>query len=178
MSRRWHPYFLLVAIVFVSVSLAHGQAAAEYGAMTAKMGAATAAAAKVPLPNLTLPGGSAPAARKSSAPALAPAASSPSRLPTADEAAAANRLGIERRAGPEAAEISFTSVPEHAQVFIDTQFVGPAPLRLKLAPGRHRVYVTAPNMLASDQFIDVAPKQIRELVLSLNPRAPKRAEAH
>jgi hypothetical protein len=178
MSRRWHPYFLFVAIVFASVSIAHGQAAAEYGAMTAKMGAATAAAAKVPLPTIVIPGGSAPAARKSSAPKPAPAASAPSRLPTADEAAAANRLGLERRAGPEGADISFTSVPEHAQVFIDTQFVGAAPLKLKLAPGHHRVYVTAPNMLASDQFIDVTPKQIREIVLSLNPRAPKRAETH
>ena len=55
MSRRWHPYFLFVAIVFVSVSIAHGQAAAEYGAMTAKMGAATAAAAKVPLPTIVIP---------------------------------------------------------------------------------------------------------------------------
>jgi hypothetical protein len=146
--------------------------------MTAKMGAATAAAAKVPLPTIVIPSGSAPAARKSSAPKPAPAASAPSRLPTADEAAAANRLGLERRAGPEGADISFTSVPEHAQVFIDTQFVGAAPLKLKLAPGHHRVYVTAPNMLASDQFIDVTPKQIREIVLSLNPRAPKRAEAH
>jgi hypothetical protein len=176
MSRRWHPYFLFVVIVFVGVSVAHGQAAAEYGAMTAKMGATTAAAAKVPLPNLTIPGGSAPARKASPAPA--PAASAPTRLPTADEAATANRLGLQRRAGPEGAEISFRSVPEHAQIFIDTQFVGTAPMILKLAPGHHRVYVTAPDMLASDQQIEVTPKQIREIVLSLNPRAPKKVELH
>jgi hypothetical protein len=177
MSRRWHPYFLFVVIVLVSVSVAHGQAAAEYGAMTAKMGAATAAAAKVPLPTLTIPGGSAPPARKASK-APAQAASAPSRLPTAGEAAAANRLGLQRRAGPEGVDISFRSVPEHAQVFIDTQFVGTAPMKLKLAPGHHRVYVTAPDMLASDQQIEVTPKQIREIVLSLNPRAPKKVELH
>jgi hypothetical protein len=176
MSRRLHPYFLFVMIVFLSVSVAYGQAAAEYGAMTAKMGAATAAAAKVPLPNIVIPSGSAPA-RKAS-PATAPAASAPTRLPTVDEAATANRLGLQRRAGPEGADISFRSVPEHAQIFIDTQFVGASPLKLKLAPGPHRVYVTAPEMLASDQQIDVAPKQIREIVLSLNPRASKKVELH
>jgi len=176
MSKRWHLYFLFVAIVFACGSVAHGQAAAEYGAMTAKMGATTAAAAaKVPLPTVIIPGGSsAPARKKSSSPA--PPGAAPAALPTADQAAAANRLGLERRAGPEGADISFTSVPDHAQVFVDTQFVGSTPVKLKLATGRHRIYVTAPNMLASDQVIDVAPKQIREIVLSLNPRAPKKVE--
>lgn len=177
MFQRWRFHFLFVAIVFLGAAVAHGQAAAEYGAMTAKIGGTTAAAAKSPLPNLTIPLGSpAPAAKKSSAPA--PAGAPAAALPTADQAAAANRLGLQRRAGPDGADISFTSVPDHAQVFVDTQFVGSTPMKLKLASGRHRIYVTAPNMVASDQVIDVTPKQIREIVLSLNPRAPKKIEVH
>jgi hypothetical protein len=167
-----HRTFLIALLSLAGTAAAQAQSVVEYGALTAKTGAATAAI-KPPIPKLTLP---------TSAPG-APASGSggggqSSRLSTPGSAAAANRLALERRAGPDAAHIALRSVPDHAFVWIDIALVGVAPLDLKLAPGRHRVRMSAPNMEPVDQYVELAAKQTRQLSVSLKPRTPAKVESH
>jgi hypothetical protein len=154
---------LLLCLAGVMPTLA--QSSAEYGAATSASGTATAKA-KVPFPKMTLP-----TAKPGQGGATSPAVSGkPAGMPTADEAAASNRVALQRSAGTEAAETSLRSVPDHVLVWIDMRFVGATPIMLKLAPGRHRVRMSAPNLQPVDESVELAPKQPKEVLLSLTPR--------
>jgi len=153
-------------LAFVAVGVAHAQAAAEYGAVVGNSSTA-AAGAKIKVPNVKLPepgGASAPAAGK-------PAAGAAAKAVTHDAAAAANRQYLESLAGADAATVSLKSTPEHAQVFVDTRFVGPAPMELKLAPGHHDIMVRATGMETIRQSVELVAKTPREFSLTLKPGA-------
>ena len=157
--------FLGLLLCLAGVMLTLAQSSAEYGAATSTSGTATARA-KVPFPKMTLP-----TAKPGQGGATAPAVSgNPAGMPTADEAAASNRFALQRSAGTEAAETSLRSVPDHVLVWIDMRFVGATPIMLKLAPGRHRVRMSAPNLQPVDESLELAPKQPKEVLLSLTPR--------
>jgi hypothetical protein len=87
-------------------------------------------------------------ARRASAPKPEPAAPSPAPV------AAVGLLTID------------SDVPG-AQIFIDREFVGTAPVRAhEVAPGTHRVNVSAPGLEGVAETIDVAPGP-RELMIKL-----------
>jgi PEGA domain-containing protein len=152
--------FLISLLSLVGAAMAQAQSAAEYGGMTAKTGSAGVAASR-PGPKVTLP----------SPPSNAASTHMP--VSTAASLAAANRLALEKLAGPDAAKLSLRSVPEHAQVWIDTRFVGVAPLDLLLAPGPHKVLMRAPNMEDAQQAVELSAKQTRQVSLSLKSRYPQ-----
>jgi PEGA domain len=158
----------IVALCLAGVTAARAQSTAEYGAATSNSGTAVAKV-KVPIPKITLP---VTASTQSSAPA---ARSSPASIPGADTAAANNRLALQKRAGPDAAEVSLGSVPDHALVWVDTQFVGTTPMKLNLAPGQHRVRMSEPDMEAVYEDVDLAAKQPKQVVVSLKPRVAAKA---
>jgi len=149
--------FLIALLGFASVATVQAQSAAEYGSLTSKSGVA-ASRAKLPDPKVALP-------------TPASGAQSP-HLPTAsgEPDAATNRLALQRRAGPDAAEILLRSVPDHSLVWIDGLFAGTTPLELKLAPGRHRVLMRASNMEDGHQEVELLGKQTRQIVVSLKSR--------
>jgi PEGA domain len=157
--------FLMAALCLSGATVAQAQSSAEYGAATANSGTMVAKV-KAPISKITLPTAtSAPGA------AAAPASrASVTGVPSADAAAANNRLAFEKKAGPDAAEISLRSVPNNALVWVDMQFVGATPLTLKLAPGPHRVRMSARDMQAEYEDVDLVAKQPKEVVLSLKPR--------
>jgi len=165
--NRW---ILIAALCLTGVMVAQAQSSAEYGAATANSGTA-AAKAKVPIPNMTLP---TTTPSKGGGPAAA-ASGIPASVPGADTAATNNRLALEKRAGPDAAEVSLRSAPDHALVWVDMQFVGTTPMMLKLAPGQHRVRMSAPQMQAVNEDIDLAAKQPKEVVASLKLRVAAKA---
>lgn len=150
---------------FVAVGDAHAQAAAEYGAVVGNSSTA-AAGAKIKVPNVKLPepgdAASSPAAGK-------PASGTAAKATTPEAAAAANRQYLEALAGADAATVSLKSTPEHAQVFVDTRFVGAAPMELKLAPGHHDIMMRAQGMAALSQSIELAAKTPKEISLTLKP---------
>jgi len=132
---------------------AFAQAAAEYGSVTSK--AAAAAAKAKPL-----------------APSLTPPAQPPSaHLPvqSAEAAAVANCRALKERAGPDAAKLSLRSVPDHAQVWIDTLFVGATPLELAVAPGTHQLEMRGVGMESARQKVELLPKQSLQVTVSLKP---------
>jgi|ERR1019366_586894 hypothetical protein len=141
----------------------HGQSAAEYGIMTSNSGAAATASAKSTFPKITLPGS------PSSAAPSAPSSSASAPVVTPEAAAKTNRQFFQEHSGPNAAQVSLHSVPDHAQAWIDGKFVGPTPLDLKLAPGHHRTLVRAPNMQDSVREFDVTAKQTQAMDFPLKP---------
>jgi len=169
-SHGLNRCFLIIALCLAGVTVAQAQSSAEYGAATSASGTATAGA-KVPIPNMTLPTTTTAQGR---AAAVAPSGN-PTGVPSADAAAANNRLALEKRAGPDAAEVSLRSVPDGALVWVDMQFVGATPMRLKLAPGQHRVRMSAPGMQAGYEEVDLVAKQPKEVVVMLKPRVEAKA---
>jgi hypothetical protein len=165
---RW---LLVAALSATCVAVAQAQSSAEYGAATSNS-ATGAAAAKAPFPKISLPAG----ATTTSGAATPPAASSnATSVPIADKAAANNRLILEKKAGPDAADVSLRSTPDHALVWIDMQFVGATPMQLKLAAGQHRLRMSAPNMQAANQDLDLQAKQPQDVLISLKPRIAENA---
>lgn len=158
-----HRYFLIVLLCLVCTAIARAQSAAEYGSLTSKAGTA-AAGAKLPNPTLTLP--------------TSDAHSPHLPLPSGESVGATNRRALQERAGPDAAEVSLRSVPDHAQVWIDAQFVGTTPLTLKLAPGHHRVRMSASEMDAGQQEVELLAKQTRQVVITLKSRYPQKVYLH
>jgi hypothetical protein len=143
-----------VAIVFTLMGTAamHGQSAVEYGVMTSNSAGAVASV-KLPVPKMGLPDS------PSSAGPSAASSSTPIPVRTPEAAAKTNRQFFQDHSGPDAAQVSLRTVPDHAQAWIDSRFVGATPLDLKLAPGHHRVMVRAPNMPESVREFDLAAKQ-------------------
>ncbi len=129
---------------------AFAQAAAEYGSVTSK--AAAAAAKAKPL---------------APAPAQPPSAHLP--VQSSESAATANCRALKERAGPDAARLALRSVPDHAQVWIDTMFVGATPLDLTVAPGTHQLEVRGVGMESSRQKVELLPKQSLQVTVSLKP---------
>lgn len=171
--NRMKGWFPILALCLAGVTVAQAQSSAEYGAATSASGTATAKA-KVPIPKMTLP---TTTPSQGGAPAPAPAASgNPASVPSADAAAANNRLALEKKAGPDAAEISLRSVPDHLKVWVDMQFIGSTPMKLRLAPGHHRVRMSTPDMQAGYEDVDLAANQTKEVVVSLKPRVAEDAE--
>ena len=149
--------FLIALLGFAGVATVQAQSAVEYGSLTSKA-AVAASRAKLPDLKLTLPT-PASGARSPHLPA-----------PSGEPDAATNRLALQQRAGPDAAEILLRSVPDHAQVWIDALFVGTTPLELKLAPGHHRVLMRASDMKDGHEEVELVGKQTRQVVLSLKSR--------
>ena len=152
----------LFVLAFLGTSALHAQGAAEYGLATATTGSAgSSGKALVPFPNITLPGSG-----SSSATGPAPASSG---VPggTAESAAKGNMQFFQSHAGASAASVSIHTAPDHASVWIDGRFLGPAPVSLKLAPGHHQALVRAPNMQESTRPFDVDAKQALPLEFAL-----------
>ena len=138
----------------------HAQSVVEYGAMTANSaGAAASARPLIPMPNFEIPG----------SPSGPGAASGPGGVAggTAEAAAKTNLQFFQTHSGPDAAQVAVHTVPDHASAWIDSKFVGPTPLTLKLAPGHHQVLVRAPNMQETARELDVTAKQAQSIDVAL-----------
>lgn len=157
---------ILAAVFFAAA--AYAQAATEYGGLVGNS-ATAASSAKIKVPNMKVPDPG--AANSSSAPGQPKTTSSAKPL-SPDEAAAANRQFLLTQAGASAATLSLRSTPEHAQIFVDTRFVGTAPLDLKLAPGHHDIMIRAQGMETAHQSLDLSAKESKQLALTLKPGAP------
>lgn len=160
-----------IVLVLTGAAAMHGQAAAEYGVITANS-AGAAASVKPAIPNITLPGNS------SSAGPAAPSSTAAVPVITPEEAARTNRDFFQSHSGANAGRISLRTAPVPAQAWIDSRFVGPTPLDLKLAPGHHRVLVRAPNMQESAQEFDLAAKQSQPIDFSLKASAQSTVVLH
>jgi hypothetical protein len=159
--RRFSQGFLLLLFVFGAVAMARAQAAAEYAGATAA--AATAAAgAKVKIKPPSVPSPKEGSNPSSPQPAIR----------VGEAAAAANRQALQERAGANAARVLLRSTPDHAQVWIDTRFVGSTPFELKLAPGHHDIMMKAPDMASLHQEIELQGKQTREVMMMFKAPPP------
>jgi hypothetical protein len=138
-----------------------GQSGVEYGTVMSSNSVGVAASVKPPMPRTGLP---------DSLSSAGPSATSSSTfLPagTAEAAAKTNRQFFQDHSGPDAAQVSLHTVPDHAEAWIDGKFVGITPLELKLAPGHHRVLVHLPNMQEFVREFDLASKQTQPIDLTL-----------
>ncbi len=151
---------VIIVFTLLGAAATHGQAAVEVGTLTSTT-AGAAASVKPPIPKLGLPGTSSTAGPGATS-------TSPSVSAVTPEAIAnTNRQFFQSHSGPDAAQISLRTVPDHANAWIDGKFVGPTPLDLKLAPGHHRVLVRATNMQESMREFDLAAKQTQPIDLTL-----------
>jgi hypothetical protein len=157
----------LSLLSMIGVAGLHAQGAAEYGMTTTVPATAAAASGKamVPFPKVTLPGDGSSSTSSGAAPGLTSAG--PTVAP--ESIAKDNLQFFQGHAGTDAAALTVHSVPDHASVWIDGKYVGPAPVNLKLAPGHHQALVRAPNMQESAQNFDVAAKQAQSLDFALKP---------
>jgi hypothetical protein len=147
-------------LIFVGAVAMHAQSAVEYGIMTGNSAGVTTVL-RPPIPNMGLPVGTTSAGTG--------AASSSAGVPggTAESAAKANREYFQSHSGAGAAQIAVHTVPDHAQAWIDSRFVGPTPLDMKLAPGHHQVLIRAPNMHEEVREFDLAAKQTQSIDVPL-----------
>ncbi len=161
MSLLTLRYFaVIIVFTLMGAPAMRGQAAVEYGTLTSNI-AGVATSVKPPDLTKVLPG--------SASSAGSSARSSFVSIPTVspEEAAKANRQFFLGHAGPDAAQISLHTAPDHAAAWIDGKYIGPAPLDLKLAPGHHQLLVRAPNMQESIREFDVTAKQTLPIELTL-----------
>ena len=152
----------------------HAQAVAEYG-MTTTVPATTAAAAgngTSLFPHVTLPGDQ----PNSGAAAAGLTSAGPTATPEA--IAKENLQFFQGHAGADAASVTVHSAPDHASVWIDGKYVGPAPVNLKLVPGHHQVLVRAPNMQESMQGFDLTAKQTQTMDFALKPSYQNQVMIH
>src|SRR5579862_6194682 len=142
----WVISFLLVT------TGASGQAAAENAGVTAATSTATTALKPPPVPALKLPLGN------SSFPSTAGVGTRPGTASSgaaqaaekSETAATANLKFLKEHSGMDGADVTVTTVPDHAQAWVDDRYVGATPLSIQLAPGQHRVFVSGPN--SSESF--------------------------
>src|SRR5579864_2673387 len=148
---------VLSIFIFTGAIAMHGQAAVEYG-MAVGNSAGITTALKPPVPNLGLPETTSDAG---------PGAAAGISGGTAESAAKANRQFFQSHSGPDAGQVAVHTVPDHAAAWIDGKFLGPTPLDLKLAPGRHQVLVRAPNMNDVVRHFDLNAKQTQSIDLPM-----------
>ncbi len=151
---------VLFILIVAGTALVHGQAAIEHATLTTNSPGA-AANLKQPISNMGLPA-SAPSPSTGGASGLTP--------PPEGNTEAATKMNLQffqDHSGPDAAQVSVHTAPDHAQVWIDGKFVGPTPVDLKLAPGHHRLLVRAPNMQESTREFDLTAKQTQSIDLPL-----------
>jgi len=158
-----------IGCFFLMAAGAHGQAAAEYGAVTAATSTAGTSLKPPPIPTLKLPlGNSAPASKPSAAAGPGTVSSAASSASEKTEATAKNNLKFfEDHAGVDAADVTVTTAPDHAQAWVDDRYVGAAPLTLKLDPGHHRVFVSGANSSESFREFELTAKQTQTIDLKL-----------
>lgn len=95
-------------------------------------------------------------------------------LRKAESPAEANRRALEGRAGKDAAKLMLRSVPDKARTLVDGELVGVTPLLLVLAPGRYKVEMEGSRLEHGEKSVDLLPREMRRIVLSLDPRYPER----
>ncbi|MGH9787795.1 MAG: PEGA domain-containing protein [Candidatus Acidiferrales bacterium] len=141
------------------------QAAAEYG-KAASAAASTAAHAK---------------------PAMIAAPPSPAKKPASKhlplgvlstELAEENRRELLENAGEEPAVVLLRSEPGGARVWVDGKLVGETPLLLVVAPGPHVVELRGARQSRARQGVVLAPKERKEIELSLKTRYPSQVQLH
>lgn len=158
MLLRTLRHCVVVSVFILTGAIAmHGQAAAEYG-MAVGNSAGITTALKPPVPNVALP---------ETASKAGPGAAAGVPGGTAETAAKTNRQFFQSHAGADAGQVAVHTVPDHTAAWIDGKFVGPTPLDLKLAPGRHQVLVRAPNMHEVVRDFDLNAKQTQSIDLPM-----------
>lgn len=158
--RRSLGCLVVLLLGLACANYARAQATAEYGAATSKAGVA-ASGAKLPKPDLNPPDASGPP----------PSAHLPIQT---GESVAANFKSLQEHAGPDAANLSLESVPDHAQVLVNGLYLGATPVKLTLAPGRYRVEMRGAGLEPVRQEVELVPKQGRRVTLTLPSRYPRK----
>jgi hypothetical protein len=134
---------------------AAGVAGATGGAGSASVSAETE---KAPSPTIATP---------------APPSASPHLIaksgPPIDEA---NRKTFEENAGKDAASILMRSSPVGAQIYINGDFVGNAPLLLSVAPGRYKIDMRDQRDGSAERTVGLLAKDRQTITLTLNSRYP------
>ena len=79
-----------------------------------------------------------------------------------------NRRAFEQHAGPDAGKLLIRSgTPSISYVWIDDKYVGPTPVSLALAPGKHHLFLRGPRNESGDSMVDVPPRGTREVAPAL-----------
>jgi PEGA domain len=160
-----------IVFTLIGASALRGQSVVEYGTATSNT-AGTASSVKPLKPQMGHRDSGwkpdpVPTSNYPSAPAI-----------SAEEAAKTNRQFFQDHSGPDAAQISLHTEPDHARVWIDYKLVGSTPLDLKLAPGHHRISVFAPYTQESVREVELAAKQKQHIDFSLKPEYQSQVTIH
>ncbi|HXM90429.1 MAG TPA: PEGA domain-containing protein [Candidatus Dormibacteraeota bacterium] len=152
------PIVLLLLATFWCAPYSGAQAIAETATTTALSAGTTAAAAKtIRFPSVEITGGSG-----------ASGTSSHLQTPSGPPPQIINRRAFEQQAGPEAGKLLIRSgTPSISYVWIDDKYVGPTPVSLALAPGKHHLFLRGPRNESGDSVVDVPPRGTREVAPAL-----------
>ena len=152
---------ILLLGVLCRAPYANGQSTAETATTTAlsagTAAAAIAAAKTLRFPSVEIMGGSG-----------ASATSSHLQTPSGPPPQIINRRAFEQHAGPDAGKLLIRSgTPSISYVWIDDKYVGPTPVSLALAPGKHHLFLRGPRNESADSVVDVPPRGTREVAPAL-----------
>jgi PEGA domain len=153
---------LLLLGVLCRAPYATGQSIAETATTTAAgttaaAVAAAAAAKTLRFPSVEIMGGSG-----------ASVTSSHLQTPSGPPPQIINRRAFEQHAGPDAGKLLIRSgTPSISYVWIDDKYVGPTPVSLALAPGKHHLFLRGPRNESGDSVVDVPPRGTREVAPAL-----------
>ena|SRR5215469_4505315 len=171
--RRWAPRLFVVC---ASIFLAHqcwAQDTVEYGSAASSAATKMAAAANPSKWTTNLPKDSKPTGTSAGN-----GSSSYLIIPTGPSADAANRHGLEEKAGKDAAKMLLRSEPSGARVWINGAFVGMTPILLIVPPGKYQVKVADARADHGEQAVGLLPHETREIVLHLAAQYPTRVAIH
>ena len=151
------PIVLLLLALFWCAPYSGAQAIAETATTTALSAGTTAAAAKtIRFPSVEITGGSGGSGT-----------SSHLQTPSGPPPQIINRRAFEQQAGPEAGKLLIRSGTSISYVWIDDKYVGPTPVSLALAPGKHHLFLRGPRNESGDSVVDVPPRGTREVAPAL-----------
>lgn len=168
---------LLLTLIGLVSSYAHGQAAAEAGVLSTNSGMSIIGSqTNSDLKSATEDfGGSIfdEPSRHSSAGSPQPSSKGGALIapsgPPPDEV---NRKKFELLAGKDAGRVLFRSIPNGANIFVNHLIVGRTPLLLFLAPGKYEVDMRAPRQETGTRDVGVMPKETQTVEIDLNQRYP------
>jgi hypothetical protein len=156
-----------LGLVFCVASTARAQmapAAAPASAVATPNAGVSTGEAKTPPPNIATP---------------APPSASPHLIakpgPPVDEV---NRKALEDSAGKDASSVLLRSSPPGAQIYINGDFVGYAPLLLNVAPGKYKVEMRDQHNDSAERTVGLLAKDTQKVTLMLSSRYPNRVSMH
>lgn len=88
-----------------------------------------------------------------------------------------NLKKLEENAGPEGGKLLLRSIPNGADVFINSRLIGQTPMLVVVAPGKYKVEMRGARQEFGTKTVGLIPKGTQTVVIELKQRYPSQVQA-